>query len=135
MADGAREISKKQTETGSQVERTRATRIYAPDVDIIERADDIILFADVPGIDETSLDVSLEKDLLTIYGRVEVDIPRDAELLHAGFGMGDFQRAFTLSDEIDRDKIEATVKNGVLRLVLPKAQVQKTRRITVKAGT
>lgn len=115
-------------------ERTRPRRVYTPTVDIIEAKDHIEIFADMPGVDETSVELTLEKNVLTIYGKVEADIPENHRLAVSEYGVGDYQRIFTLSDEVDREKIEATVKNGVLRVVLPKAAAAKTRRIAVRAG-
>jgi HSP20 family molecular chaperone IbpA len=130
MAEG-KEIQEKEQ---AQVERTRSTTVYTPDVDILEKEDSIVVFADMPGADEKSVDITLEKDVLSIYARVEPELPEKHQLLHAEYGVGDYQRSFTISDEIDRDKIEARVKNGVLRLVLPKAQAVLTRKIAVQAG-
>ena len=134
MADKTKEMAKKEAGRPDQVEYTRAARIYNPDVDIIERKDDIIVVADMPGIDEHSIDVTLEKNVLTIYGRVEPEIPEKMRLAYAEYGVGDYQRVFTLSGEIDREKIEATVKNGVLKLTMPKAAAARTRKIEVKSG-
>ncbi len=130
MTEG-KEIQEKEQ---AQVERTRSTTVYTPDVDILEREDSIVVLADMPGADEKSVDITLEKDVLSIYARVEPEVPEQHQLLHAEYGMGDYQRSFTISDEIDRDRIEARVKNGVLRLVLPKAQAAKTRKIAIQAG-
>jgi HSP20 family protein len=134
MADVTREISKKEAETPQGVERTRQRKVYTPDVDILERKDEIVVTADLPGVDEKALDITLEKNILTIYGRVEPDIPEKNRLAYSEYGIGDYQRAFTLSDEVDKDRIQASMKNGVLRLVLPKAEAAKTRRIAVTAG-
>ena len=130
MAEG-KELQEKEQ---AQVERTRSATVYTPDVDILEKEDSIIVFADMPGADEKSVDITLEKDVLSIYARVEPEVPEKHQLLHAEYGMGDYQRSFTISNEIDRDKIEARVKNGVLRLVLPKAPAAKTRKIAIQAG-
>jgi HSP20 family molecular chaperone IbpA len=102
-------------------------------VDIIERKDDIVVIADMAGVDEKSVDITLEKNILTIYGRVDPYTPENHRLFLSEYGIGDYQRVFTLSDEIDRDKIQATVKNGVLRLVMPKAELAKTRKIPIRA--
>lgn len=96
-------------------------------------AEDIVVIADMPGVDEKSVDITLEKNVLTIYGKVEVDITKDHRLAMSEYGIGDCQRVFTLSEEIDGDKIQATVKNGVLKLVMPKAESAKTRKIPIKA--
>jgi HSP20 family molecular chaperone IbpA len=133
MAETAGEIQKNEAEAPESGERTRACRIYSPQVDIIERKDDIIVMADMPGVDEKSVDVTLEKNVLTIYGKVDAEIPADHRLTLSEYGIGDYQRVFTLSDEVDRDKIQATVKNGVLKLVMPKAEPARTRKIQVQA--
>jgi HSP20 family protein len=133
MADTAREMQKKEAEAPEKGELTRARRVYNPAVDIIERKDDIIVLADMPGVDEKSVDITLEKSILTIYGKVEALIPEKHNLYISEYGIGDYKRAFTLTDEVDREKIQATVKNGVLSIVLPKAEALKTRKIAVKA--
>lgn len=133
MTDTPKDMQKKAAETPEAGERTRACRIYAPQVDIIERKDDIVVIADMPGVDETSTDITLEKNVLTIYGRVDTNEFKDHKLSLSEYGIGDYQRVFTLSDEVDRDKIQATVKNGVLWLVMPKATEVKTRKIAIQA--
>jgi HSP20 family molecular chaperone IbpA len=87
----------------------------------------------MPGVDEKSIDITLEKNVLTIYGTVEADIPENHNLFLSEYGIGDYQRVFTLSDEVDREKIQAIVNNGVLKLILPKAEAAKTKKIQVKA--
>ena len=133
MTDKAGEMQKKEADAPETGERTRACRIYSPQVDIIERQEEIVVIADMPGVDEKSIDITLEKNVLTIYGRVEFEAPKDHRPVLSEYGIGDYQRVFTLSDEVDRDKIQATVKNGVLRLVMPKAASAKTRKIPIKA--
>ncbi len=131
MADMTKEMSKKEAGTPDGIERTRPQKVYTPDVDILERKDDIVVTADLPGVDEKTLDITLEKNVLTIYGRVEPFVPEKHRVAYSEYGVGDYQRAFTLSDEVDKDRIQATMKNGVLRLVLPKAEAAKTRKILV----
>jgi len=131
MTDTTGEIKKKEAELEKGVEPTRATRLFTPTVDIVEHKDDIVMFADMPGVDEKSVDIVLEKDLLTIYGKVEPEIPENHRLVISEYGVGDYKRTFTVSNEIDRDRIQASVKDGVLKLVLPKAESAKTRKIPV----
>ena len=133
MADAAGEVQKKEAEAPKAGERTRASRIYSPQVDIIERKEEIVVIADVPGADEKSVDITLEKNILTISGRVDAEMPKDHRLSLREYGIGDYQRVFTLSDEVDRERIQATVKNGVLRLVMPRAEAARTKKITVQA--
>jgi len=134
MANEKHDTQKKEAAVTEREERTRERRVYTPSVDIIEGKDETKVFADIPGVDESSVDITLEKNILEIYGKVDPDIPQDMRLALSEYGIGDYHRRFTLSDEIDREKIQATVKNGVLSLVLPKAEKAKTRKIEVKAG-
>ena len=134
MADKSKEMQKKEAAEAELVERTRAAKIYNPDVDIMEGKDKIVVIADMPGVNENSVEVTLDDNVLTIYGRVDWKLPEKMKLTHAEYGVGDYQRIFTISGEINRERIEANVKNGVLRLVMPKNDVPKMRKIAVKAG-
>jgi len=126
MAETVKDIK----ETGEErQERTRKT--YAPAVDIIETNHNILVTADMPGVDEKSVDITLEKNLLTIYGMIDTSISSDLEGSISEYGIGDYQRIFSLTDVVDRDNIKATVQDGVLKLVLPKAENLRTRRIEV----
>ncbi len=135
MAELAKDIQKKEATQPDRIEQTRARRVYQPDVDIVETKEAIFVTADMPGIDETSVDLTLEKNLLTIYGKVDEVAQEGYSPAYAQYGIGDYRRVFTLSDEVDRDKIEATVKDGVLKLILPKAEAAKTRKIVVTQGS
>lgn len=133
MAEHMHEAQKKETTAPEGPERTRAARIFTPAVDIIERENHIVILADMPGVDEKSVDITLERNILSIYGRIEPEIPEGYKLIDSEYGVGDYQRTFSLSDEVDRGKIQATVRDGVLKLMLPKAEAAKARRIEVKA--
>lgn len=119
-------------ETGA--ERTRDRLAFVPRADIYETDEAITVVADVPGVDENSVDITLENNVLTINGFVEPEQPDGHSLAYAEYQVGDYQRAFTLSDQIDRDGIEAVVKDGVLRLYLPKITEVKKRKIAIRAG-
>src|SRR5262249_8824868 len=114
------------------VEPVRTARTFVPRADIYETSDTIVLLADVPGVDENSIDITVEKNVLTIDAAVEPEVPQGYKLAYAEYVIGNYHRVFTLSDEIDRDGIEAAVKNGVLRLTLPKSQKAKARKISVR---
>ncbi len=134
MADKAKDVQKKEAGKTDIAERTRAAKIYNPDVDIIEGKDRIIVIADMPGVNENSVDITLDENVLTIYGKVDWKVPDKMKLTHAEYGVGDYQRIFTISGEINREKIEANVKDGVLRLTMPKNDAPRMRKITVNAG-
>lgn len=128
------EAEKQEVENVNGAERTRARRVYVPRVDIYETEDTIVAVADMPGVDEKSLEITLEKGVLTIDGYVEPEDSEKYSLAYAEYGVGDYHRSFKLSNEIDQSKIEATVKNGVLHLHLPKVGEAKARKISVKAA-
>ena len=118
-------------ETGA--ERTRSRLAFVPRTDIYETNEAIVLVTDMPGVDETSLDITLENDVLTINGYVETAYHEGYGLAYGEYRVGDYERSFTMSNKVDRNKIEATVKDGVLRLHLPKAE-PSMRKIAVSAG-
>jgi HSP20 family molecular chaperone IbpA len=119
-------------ETGA--ERTRDRSAFVPRADIYETEEAITVVADMPGVDEATLDITLENNVLSIDGYVEPTQPEGYSLAYAEYRVGDYQRAFTLSDQIDRAGIEAVIKDGVLRLYLPKITEARKRRIAIKAG-
>ena len=120
--------------SGGKLERTRARPVFVPRADIYETPEAIVLLADVPGVKESNLSITLENDVLTIEGNVEPEAHSGFSLAHAEYEVGDYRRVFTLSTDVDRDKIEATLKAGVLTLVLPKAEPAKARKIAVRAA-
>lgn len=128
------QTGKQEVQTPDGVEHTRTGRVYVPAVDIYETGDAVVLMVDMPGVDEHSVDVTLEKNVLTIYGHVEPWLPQGHSLTYAEYGLGDYQRSFTISNEINWERIEGTVKNGVLRLTLPKAGPAEAKKISIKSG-
>ncbi len=122
------------TENIAVTEKIRNVKTFIPRVDIYETRDALFLIAEMPGVDEKTVDVELEKNVLTISGRVEDGKVKDYNLVFSEYEVGDYERTFTLSDEIDREKIKATVKQGVLRLELPKAEKVKPKKIAIQAA-
>ena len=105
-----------------------------PPVDIIESEVGITLMADMPGVSKERLGVRVDGDNLLIEGAAEVKVPDNIELLHSEIRNPYFRRSFTLSRELDATKIEASMRDGVLRLHIPKAEEARPRRIEVKVG-
>jgi len=130
--DQAMEVQKQEEAPADEMERMRSRRSFVPRADIYENDSEIIVLADVPGANEKTVDITLEKNVLSITAYVEPAIPSGFEVAYAEYEEGDYQRSFRLSDEIDKDKIEAVVSDGVLRLRLPKSQGAKTKKIEVK---
>jgi len=135
MSDKTATLEKREAETVDTVERTRARKTFVPPVDIFETKDGITLVADMPGVDEKAINITLEKNVLTVTGRVEPEEPEGYSLVYTEYETGDYQRSFTLTDEVDSNRIEASVKNGVLKVSLPKAEKARSRKIEVKVGS
>ncbi len=137
MAEETRELqlqeSQKQEMVESGAERTREGIVFIPNVDIYETNEAVVVVADMPGVDENSVDITLEKDILTIKGYVTPEVPEGYALAYREYRVGDYERSFTLSNEINKEGIEAIVKDGVVRVYLPKA-TPTTRKIAVKAA-
>ena len=115
-------------------EETRAEGLYMPNVDIIEKRDELLLLADVPGAQARDIGIDYDKGVLTINARVEPRVNEaTAKFLVREYGVGDFHRCFHIGEGIDPARIVAEVKDGVLTLHLPKAESAKPRKIQVKS--
>ncbi len=129
------EVTKTVEKTPAEApETTRGGRIYRPLTDIVETEKGVALALEMPGVAPEDVDVTLEKRILTIRGKVQPTQPEKLQLVHAEYGEGDYERAFTLSDDFDPDKIEAQMSNGVLTLTLPRAEAAQPKKIGVKAA-
>jgi HSP20 family protein len=105
-----------------------------PPVDVFEDASGITLLADLPGVSREGLNIRVDGDSLTIEGTAAAVGPQNLELVYGEAQVPAYRRRFTLSRELDTSRIEAQLKDGVLRLAIPKAEEAKPRRIEVKAG-
>lgn len=110
----------------------RAAATFTPAVDIFEKGETTIIMADTPGAGPDDIDVTLERRVLTLTGRVRPHTPEGYRSVSSEYREGDYMRVFTLSDEVDQDKIKADFRNGVLRLELPRAVEAKPKKISVK---
>ncbi|MDR2861821.1 MAG: Hsp20/alpha crystallin family protein [Syntrophobacterales bacterium] len=121
-----------ETQSPADLERPQNRKVYLPKVDIYETKDAVILIADMPGVDDKSVNAVLEKNVLSLSGKAELPAFSGYTIVYGEYDGGDYHREFTISDEIDKDNIGATMKNGLFRLVLPKAQKVKAKKITVQ---
>ena len=110
-----------------------AQAAYNPPIDIHDGPDGLTLEADLPGATEENLFIQLEDNVLSLHARIQSPAPEGARLLHEEYRVGDYYRSFILSDEVDRERITAELRNGVLRLILPKADRARTRRIEIRS--
>jgi len=123
-------------EVAPRAGKTLATRedhrYMVPPVDIYETENALAVIVDLPGVHNEDVDIRVDQDILTIKGKVRYDPPKD--LIRREFDLLDFFRQFQLSDEVDREKISAAAKNGVLTITLAKAEKAKPRQVKVNVG-
>ena len=128
------QIEKTEAKVPEGTELTREQRMFVPPANIYETDDAVIVEADMPDVRPDAVDVTVEKNVLTLHGRVTAETPEGFSLAYAEYDVGDYHRSFSLSSEIDTERIEAHLHNGVLTLTLPKVKPTH-RRIEVQATT
>jgi HSP20 family protein len=105
--------------------------VFTPPIDIFETDDGLVLLADLPGVSLDTLELQVQDNRLTLLGQVKTPVPDDAELRYQEYHVGDFLRSFILSDEVDHDRVTATLTSGVLKVWLPRSTQAPARRIPV----
>jgi HSP20 family protein len=133
MAQEVRTVDQRSPTATENPARRPNRPAFVPPSDIYETKDSIVVLAEMPGVAPDGVDITLERRVLTIRGRSGANEHGGYQRVYNEYADGDYERVFTLSENIDRDRIEATLKNGVLHLVLPKAQTAKARRIELKS--
>jgi len=104
--------------------------LFNPPIDIYETETGLVLYADLPGVNTEGLDLQVQDNKLSLFGRVQSGV-QPANVAHQEYQVGDFLRSFILSDEVDHENISARLNNGVLRVELPRAERAEPRRIEV----
>jgi len=107
---------------------------FIPNVDIWENTDAYMLEVEMPGVDQKEIDIKLEDGILNIIGRVNPEETEGTSALYTEYKSGNYERSFELSKDIDVDNIDASVKHGLLHLVLPKHEAVKPKQIEVKTS-
>ncbi len=119
-----REVQQKQ-------ESTIPSRQFMPVTDIFETDQALTLVVEMPGVKKENVDVQVENDVLTINGRIDFSNYEGLQPVYTEYNVGDYSRSFQLSSKIDQSKIKAQLRDGVMALVLPKAEKAKPRKIAV----
>lgn len=127
-------LAKNKQEVSTPAEQTSPGFVFTPDVDIFETTQEITLLADMPGVKAENLTIDLNDGTLTLSGQVVDSEGPDECPVFTEYEVGKYYRQFTLTEVIDQNRIDAQLKDGVLRLTLPKVEKAKPRQITVKAG-
>lgn len=117
-----------------QGEATRPGPVFRPDIDILERQDDYVIYADLPGVDDRSVDVRLERGLLTLDAQLATVPEAGWTPIHTEYRVGSFHREFRISEDVDAEGVSAKMSNGVLELRLPKSVERRPRSIPVQGG-
>ena len=124
------EVSKAQQDSNARAQSLELT----PAADIHETKDGAVIYIDLPGVSKDSLDINMDSDVLTIKGGVNLNTPDDLNPTYMDVHAGFYSRKFTLSPELDSSKIDAKLKNGVLKLKIPRSEKHKPRKIEVKVA-
>lgn len=120
-------------ESAAKVEWTVDRPVFTPATDICEKKDALVVWCDMPGVDEKDVDITLEDNVLTLTGSQPAEEWPAHRLVYRGYETGVFRRSFQLSAEIDQARIRATMKNGVLQVWLPKLEKVLPKKIKVNA--
>ena len=133
MSNNDIQIKEKQ-EAVASAELTKPGPVFTPAVDIFETDLEIVLLADMPGVTPETLDIDLRENTLTLSGEVEAAEHSGEIETFTEYEIGKFYRQFSLSEVINQEKIDAKLNNGVLRLILPKVEKVKPRKITISTS-
>jgi HSP20 family protein len=127
-----KDVSKQQAGVGQDVKQQE--QAILPAVDIFENKSGITVQADMPGVSRDRLDVHIDSDTLAIEGVADIPMPAGMDAIYADIRSKRYQRSFSLSRELDTERIEANLKDGVLTLHIPKREEHRPRRIEVQTG-
>ena len=127
-----RDVSKQEASNAQDARQQELTML--PAVDIFENESGITVQADMPGVSRDRLDVHIDSDTLTIEGKAVIPMPEGMDALYADIRSTRYQRSFSLSRELDSERIEAALKDGVLTLHIPKREEHRPRRIEVQTA-
>ncbi len=131
MAERKEMAVREKKELAAKEEKTIPGRYYIPYADIYEAEEALAVVMEMPGVEKKDLDVNVEKDVLQVDGRIDFAKYKDMEPVYAEYNVGHYARSFTLGSAVDREKISASLEDGVLTLTLPKAKHAQPRKIAI----
>jgi HSP20 family protein len=118
-------------EVEKKTETTTPARVFVPVTDIFETPEALTVVLEMPGVDRNSVEASVENDVLTIEGRIDFTKYEAMQPVYTEYNVGHYARSFEVSNRIDQSKISAEIKDGVVTIVMPKAEQAKPRKIQV----
>jgi HSP20 family protein len=134
MSAAKQEVAKRESTDVQAAKAREESLALAPAVDIYENAQGITVQADMPGVSKDGLSIQADRNSLVIEGNAVIDVPAAMEAIHAEVQATRYRRSFALSGELDAERIEATLKNGVLTLRIPKRAEFRPRKVEVRVG-
>ena len=134
MSGANQEVAKRESTDVQAAKAREESLALAPAVDIYENAQGITVQADMPGVSKDGLSIQADRNSLVIEGNAVIDVPAAMEAIHADVQATRYRRSFALSGELDAERIEATLKNGVLTLRIPKRAEFRPRKVEVRVG-
>jgi len=123
---------KQKREIETKEEATLPTRTYVPTTDIFETQDALNVVLEMPGVEKTNIDITVQEGILNVEGRLDFSKYKSLQPLYTEYNVGHYARSFRLSSKIDDSKIAAELRDGVLTLTLPKVEEAKPRTIQVR---
>jgi HSP20 family protein len=115
-------------------EATTPMRAFMPNADIFETEDALTVVLEMPGVDRDNIHISVEDGVLTVEGKIDFGKYEGLQPVYSEYNIGPYRRSFRISSRIDQDKINAEMRDGVVTLVLPKAEEAEPRRIEIRTG-
>ena len=131
MSDSQELQVQQKREVDKKTEGTTPGRVFVPVTDIFETPEALTVVLEMPGVDRETLEASVENDMVTIEGRIDFTKYEGMQPVYTEYNVGHFARSFEISNKIDQSKISALMKDGVVTIVLPKAEQAKARKIQV----
>lgn len=125
------EIEKRQQANVVRMDQEK-TGYFQPSTDVRETEDEIVIHFDMPGVSSDNVDLTMEKGTLTVTGKADPE--EQGTPVYRETHIGDYQRTFTLSDDVDSERVNAEMKAGVLTVHIAKAEKAKPRRIAISCG-
>lgn len=116
------------------VKNTEGRKVFSPPMDIVDKKDSLVVTMDIPGADPHGIEIALDGDHLTVKAKVKPLEIGDLPLIYAEYEVGDYETTLRISEVVEREKIEAAFKDGVLTLTMPKVAEAKPRQIKVRAA-
>ena len=134
MADKQELQVQQKREVDKGQEGTKPTRAFLPNADIFETEETLTIVLEMPGIDRDHIEIGVEDGVLTVEGGIDFGKYEGLQPVYSEYHVGPYRRGFRISNRVDQDKISAEMRDGVIKLVLPKAEEAKPRKIEVKSA-